>query len=434
VKVSPRARRVGAVLVVVFVLTTIWAAYYLYTETRVTAASSPRPVASYTEVGTNAFIASLKPNDLYNNSTEVSGGNVTLFTSITLWVNVTMFDSVVTNTTTSVDLSESFEAVLSTTAWSKTLFVSENATSTPAGTGASLVTRYDVKVASVLALANAIDAQLNFTAPFFTLTLDPVVTGTVGVGGVAQPIESAPSLNLTFASGLIVPSGLSYSSTGVVLSAASSTSSPASNGAVPYAALAASLGGLVGSVWFVSRVRETTTPPLDRIIAPYEEAIAETAATPHGDETIPVGQFADLVKIADTLGKPILRPTGTDPERPEFLVLDAGIAYSYRYPGSATVRGPVVPGGEPAPQYPATAWSPLALETILRLRQATDKIRTLSLDPDTATSVREQVHRVAELLRAGRDREAAREVQDLLASLKRREGGPSRGAPARARP
>ncbi len=340
--VTPRVRAIAAVLAVVFLLTTVWAIYYLDAQIQPSSTPAPTTVATYAETGLNTFAAAVSPSVLYNNSTEVYGGNLTLFTPITNWINVSMVYALVSNRTAALTLNESFSVTLSTAVWSKTLYTATNATSAVNSAFVSLQTRYDVNVSAVVTLATNINSQIGFVGTEFSLTLDPQISGNVSVGAIHQALTAEPALNFTFEASLIRPTGLNFSGSGALLLPAPASSSSPTPVVVPSAALALSLGGLGGSLWFATRrPEEVIEPPLDQMIAPYEEAIAETLTVRGSTTPIRVSRFADLVKIADTLGKPILRPLGPDLEISEFVVLDGDWAYTYRYPGGATGDGSV---------------------------------------------------------------------------------------------
>jgi hypothetical protein len=371
--VTPRVRAIAAVLAVVFLLTTVWAIYYLDSQIQPSSTPGPTTIATYSETGLNTFAAAVSPSVLYNNSTEVYGGNLTLFTPITNWINVSMVYALVSNRTAALALNETFSVKLSTAVWSKTLYTATNATSAVSSAFVSLQTQYDVNVSAIVTLATDINTQIGFVGSEFSLTLDPQISGTVGVGAIHQAVTSEPLLNFTFEASLIRPSGLNFSGSGALLLPAPASSSSPAPVVVPSAALALSLGGLGGSLWFATRrPEEAIEPPLDQMIAPYEEAIAETLTVQGSTTPIGVSRFADLVKIADTLGKPILRPLGPDLEISEFVVLDGDWAYTYRYPGGATsdaaMHVPPIPaagetvsdpmGASPGPASPGGIFRP----------------------------------------------------------------------------
>jgi hypothetical protein len=412
VRPSPRVRRLAGVLVVVFVLTTVWAAYYLYAETHPsTGGSSGTSVATYSESSVGEFVAAVRPSYLYNNSTEVYGGNVVLFTPITNWINASVSYSFDTNRTAAISLVETFAVTLSTPVWSKTLFTGLNSSSLPATTAATLAVRYAINVSSVVALATAIDTQLNYYGGGYTLSLDPVISGTVEVAGIEQSLASEPRMNFTFAGSLITPTGLAYASMGSLLAPGRPTTAGGLAAVVPSIALVGSVGGLCGSTWVATRrTEEEPMPPLDELVRPYEEAIAVIAGAPKEVTATPVATFADLVKIADTLGKPILRPAGPDPVRRTFFVLDGLLAYTYRYPGNS---GTAAPSEDGIDSLSGPDLSPVTSVLVRQLQQEIKRLQQLSLDAATAADGRRRVSRALDLIRAGAEAEAASEIEKL---------------------
>lgn len=409
---SPRIRRLAAVLVVVFLLTTLWAAYYLYAETHPSGGSpSGRAIAAYSQSSAGSFAAAVRPSYLYNNSTEVFGGNLTLFSPITSWINASIAYTLEVNRTAAVSLVETFSVTLSTSVWSKTLFTAVNSTSVPATTLATLDLRYAINVSSVVALAKTIDTQVGYFGSGYTLSLVPVIAGTVEVAGVEQSISSQPQLNFTFSGSLITPTGLAYASAGALLSPASPTTAGGITAIAPYVALIGSVGGLGGSAWVVTRrAEEAGVPPLEDLIRPYEEAIAVIATAPNEATATAVVAFADLVKIADTLGKPILRPAGPDSARQTFFVLDGPVAYRYRYPGDGAISGSI----ESFPTSPSGPGLPPSTATLVqRLQLEIKQLHGLPPDGAMASEARRRVSRALGLIRAGADAEAAVEIEEI---------------------
>jgi len=476
---SPRIHRVAAVLLVVFLLTTVWAAYYLYATTHpASTTSGSTGVASYSEIGANSFVAAVLPSELYNNATTVYGGNVTLFTPITKWINVSLVYFVTTNRSASISLNETFTVNLSTSAWSKTLYATTNSTANPATTAAGLVTHYDVNVSGIVALAAQIAQQVGYPSVDYTLSFQPSITGDVVAAGVRAPISSEPLLNLSFSGSLVRPDGLSYRHAGTLSVTTTPPGPDRSGSTVATLALVASVGAFGGSTYVATRrSRPEPLPPLAELLAPYAEAIAETGPLPGGTVIVPVSQLPDLVKVADTLGKPILRPSVGPSEPPEVVVIDGGIAYRYRHVPSpepvaaplptppTAVAPPTVPPSVaapalapapvspavPAPRAPPTAAvgpavpaaasplpSPPASEAppavyvpdlseleparrptptgsalLRRLRTQTGRLRVVRLDPWIRSVAVGLAHRAVELLRANEIAEAEKVIDGL---------------------
>lgn len=420
---SSRGRTIASVILIVCVLSTAWAAYYLYATVHPSNGGTGATLATFTEETTNGFVASLSPSYLYNNSTVVYGGNVTLFTPITNWINVSSVYVLTANRSVEYWLNGSFSVVLSTPVWSKTLLTSSNQSTRGSGPVATMMNSFDANVSRIVALATAINLQIGYTGSSYTLSLVPEISGSIWSGPTMQPIAEQPRMNFTFLGSLISPSGLSYQSSGEVVGPSPGTSSggPMAT-AVPLAALVTSVGGLGGSLWYVSRRRgEKVVLPLEQMIAPYEEAIAETQPVLGPSAPIRVDDFSALVKIADTLGKPILRPTGGPVAGDsEFLVLDGDVAYSYRYPGGA----PATPASAPAAPNEAAAWTtPPATASqrrlIRNLRQELYRLQDVPIDRRTANAIRTLTADIVDALRADDEGEAAVKVVDLTRLIDR---------------
>lgn len=414
---SRRSRQVAAGLVVVFLLVAVWAAYWTYAEFHPTGPSSGPVLADYSQESYGSFVASLAPSYLYNNSTEVHGGNVTLFTPITHWINATLITTLNTNRTAALSLREEFSVLLSTAAWSKVLFLSANSTSVPAGTGVTLETQYDVNVSAVVGLVNLIDGQLDYQTTTFTLSLDPFFSGSVQIPGQQQAVSFNPLLNFTFFGSTISPSGLIFSATGTMVGPVPNDSA----GLAGEIAIAILLGALVGvgvSAWVATRREaEPALPPLNRLIEPYEEAIATTEKVPDGASTTEVADFTDLVKIADTLGKPILWPTQGDRAKSALYVIDGSTAYRYQYPANGqAVTGPGPPS--PARTRPLRRWpTPNAERLAQELHRQIEVFRNLALDDRTSLQVIRRARRAAELLEVDHEMEAEIEITELARFL-----------------
>jgi hypothetical protein len=411
VKSTPRTRAVAAGLVVIFVLTTVWAGYYLYSVTHpIDSGPGVTDLASFSQGASNNFTASMRPSYLYNNSTEIAGGNITLFTPITKWINITDIYSIQTNRTATISVAESFTVSLSTDVWSTPLAGTTNSSSSYATTGLSLVTTFDLNVSAIVAKATSISNQLNYTAASYTVTLDPQFSALVEVPGAVSTTVFDPVANFTFAGPLIEPAGFNYTGDGV-LSVPNPPPAKATglSAAAPYLALVGSVGGLGGSAWVASRRPEDEPlPPLDEMTRPFAEAIAATSRPPPNVVPTPVDSLTDLAKIADTLGRPILRPREPDPLQRTFYVVDGPLAYSYVYPAG----GPSRPGGE-GEGDPEALESVLVLGLISRLRSEVLRANAASLDASATASARARIRQTVELIKAGRYGEARDKLDEL---------------------
>ncbi len=411
-KPSTRARRVAAVLVVVFLLTSVWAAYYLYSEVRPANASSDAPsLASYSQNSGASFVAKLSPSVLYDNATQIDGGNITLFTPITHWINVTINYTVTVNRTVGISVVDAFTVTLATDAWKKGLYDALNVTDFGVVASAALTFTYSVNVTAVVALENQIDAEVDYQASAYYLLLSPDINAQLSSGSTVGSAAFAPVLNFTFIGSLITPNGLAHDATGQVHGPTPASKVSLATVFLPALLLVGSVGSLGGSAWVASRRPEDDRlPPLDDLIRPYEEAIADTARAPKEAVATSVSSFTDLVKIADTLGKPILRPMGPDGSRRTFFVLDGLLAYTYRYPAGGMIGSS---GAATGTEMASSGWSPKATALIHRLQEESDRVRTLKFEPATVSEALSRIRRALDLIQAGNDDQAAIEVDQL---------------------
>ena len=332
---SPSLRTLAAVLLVTLVLLTVWSVYNLYSADRSAASPTPHTVASFSGLGQSDFVAALLPNVLCN-CTQVTGGNTTLFASITQWVNVSIESSVSLSIPGTISLADHFAVVLSTPVWSKPLYSALNESGAIAGTSATVQDHFSINVSMLENLTKQIDEQLAYTSAEATLTVSQVVEGTVSVDGLSGFVTVAPVANFTFTSATLTSGILQPASSGVLQSTAGT------DGPIPWSAYAFLIGAAAALLavvgWYVSLAprpgtEEEPLPDLEELIAPYDEVIAETRIAPDTPMVVPIERWKDLVKISDTLGKPILRPRAQPPAttRASFYVIDGEVGYVYRY-------------------------------------------------------------------------------------------------------
>ena len=443
-------RWAAPLLVVVFVLITVWAGYNLSSQLSASRApSAPTPILSFEGSGSYYYVATLAPNDLYN-STTISGTNVTLFAPVTRWINVTFVDGVTLDSPASTQLVDHFTVTLSTPAWSKTLDHAVQTNASANSTSLAIVDRYGLNVSWVENLSQTIDKELGYSPPQFTVTLTPVVTGDISIGSEEAPVSMSPFLNLTFAASLITLKGLPTNSEGGINSGPSDS---ANGGAVTdaYVFLAASLGALavsIGLLWATWRgTKSSALPDLDTLIEPYEEVIVGTTKTPEVSTILPVERWDDLVKVADTLGRPILRPFEgpNEPQGSSFYVVDGSVAYEYQYrstsahqeekttparePTEGALNSPAEPGAaiaarfEPAmsPATPTPISSTIA-ENLKwgaadQLKADIARIQSAKLSPTERARALELVRETARLVRSAKPSETQRILDEFHRAL-----------------
>ncbi len=425
---SSGSYRLPWVLFVVFCLAAAGAAYAIAVGLEPAPAPARSPIATFNATARNNFTAAVQPSALFGNATHVEGGNVTLFAPITNWINATLSTTFLTNRSASVSLHERFSVLLTTPVWSKEVYATWLNTSSPSTTGLAISAGYDANVTQLLALAASIDRQLNYTSPALTLSFMPSVTGSLTVAAVRQSVAFAPDLNFSFAAPEIVPSGLAYSSSVPVY--ASAPLPPPTGprlGAALVALLAGSLGAVVGTgAWMYGERGPRVRGPTATIEPPRFPTLVETGPLAFLPRTVTMRDFPDLVRVANAVGKPILRPVDPDLGGNVFLVLDGEVAYAYEHrplppPPPPAVAVAAEPEGGRTSEHRGIVLSQYASTLHRHLRYEARRMLRLHLDPEVLALAQDEVRRSIDALRLGADAVAAQAIEALTELLDRAE-------------
>ncbi len=143
--------------------------------------------------------------------------------------------------------------------------------------------------------------------------------------------------------------------------------------------------------WSSPRGNGSRSPSIEEIVKPYREVIVGTT-TPPAATRIEVRSWEDLIRVSDTLGKPILRFAlpGALPGH-TFYVRDGSTNYVFEFgsaPGGRTAPGPGHPEA-PSTSIPGPdRTSPVPI-TFSDVELATD-----GRQPPTATTDEAQVQRI----------------------------------------
>jgi len=328
--------RFTVIAVIVLVLVTIFSAYsVVYTQSLQTESQSVSTVGTYTLGGIYGYVATLRPNQVYNTTT-IGMGKGSLFVAITKTINVTYSGTVTLSQPGDVNLGTSYLVTLSGGVWNKTLGDSTQATRQTNTNIAAYSKSFLLNVTQIVAQAKAIGTELQYTTPSYIVQIRPVVTGSLLEAGRTVPVDFVAPLNLTLSNGVISPSETTYLYKGNLTSTVTVTyPSTYTYRDASYAFLAGSLVLLGLSTFYVLRVEKKESPApgeeMAQMTRPYREVIATTTLLPSGESQVPMEKWEDLVKVADTLGKPILEfmDKGEGFTRYVFWVLDGETTYIY---------------------------------------------------------------------------------------------------------
>ncbi|HTW55638.1 MAG TPA: DUF5305 family protein, partial [Thermoplasmata archaeon] len=161
-------------------------------------------------------------------------------------------------------------------------------------------------------------------------------------------------LTLNFSAGQITPTHLFSSSFGAYSPGGSDPPVAHPIPWLPISVLVAALAGAACLGYLTYRTyRRDGGPDLEAITRPFKEAIVDTSTPPPAGSRVDLPSWTDLVKVADTLGCPILRVRsggGGAEAGALFYVLSDGLAYVYRYGRPVALRAPAAAstvGGSP---------------------------------------------------------------------------------------
>src|SRR5579885_3349695 len=307
--------RLSAILLVSFLILTVFSIYLVIYTYQKPSNISEAPFAHFYQTADYSYVASLKPNSLYN-TTLYSSENATLFQSLVNSMNITFHYRLDSNITSDISIRENDSVLLSTSAWSKTLNVSVPMQLTKNNANyATLAKSFFLNMTSIQKLVNLIETQTAFTPQGYT-----------------YPLNFRPLLNMTVQRGLVSISSLTVSqSTNIPLGYGKNTF-PRYNLLYSYSLLGVSVLGTSASSLYLMKKRRVSTDVekvINSLVGPYREAIADVEAIPQYKVTIDLSEWKDIVNVADTLGKPILHYTYENEERHLFFVLDGEIMYRF---------------------------------------------------------------------------------------------------------
>jgi hypothetical protein len=326
------------IIAVVFLgLLSVFSAYaVVYTQGVPTQKQSTATLASISMAGTYDYVASLRPNTVYNTTT-LRMGQGALFVAITKSINVTFTCALTMSAQSNVNLSSSYEVILSGGAWNKTLGRSSGSVD-QAGVYTTVTSKsFELNLTQIEGLQKEIDGQLQYTAQSYQVQIRPVLTGQVSAAGKSVPLGLSAPLNMTFSAGVIEVNGTSYIQHGTVTGETEVTDNGAvQNRYVSYGLLAGSLILLAVGAFYLTRggkaVAADQVHELEMKVRPYREVIAASRSPPEGERRIAMSTWEDLVKVSDTLGKPIIEFIEGNADAPKlhsFWVLDGEVMYIF---------------------------------------------------------------------------------------------------------
>ncbi|MCW4020932.1 MAG: DUF5305 domain-containing protein [Candidatus Bathyarchaeota archaeon] len=316
----------------------IYGVYYTYQVPEVQ--KSTFPLIEYQHTAVYDYTASLRSNLIYGKTT-LGSGEGTLYLRITENLTVTFTYRFQSSIEANSTIAYSTKAYLRSAKWAKQL----NSTKTEGTiTGTEKQVEIPLKNVAFLSIATleSIANQIRQEMGVFATEYRVVITAEIQV--LAETAEGTideafnPTLEIIIKHGtadgdIIVVEGLETTKTGMISQEQIAYNYSLIIERSIYSVMTA--GALGWLIWRLRGIRLTRTPKpqkyLNEIIEPYKEIIAEAAQTPDEKSAVTslgVKSIEDLVKIADSMFKPIIHVQKGENGH-LFYVIDGSTRYEY---------------------------------------------------------------------------------------------------------
>ncbi len=337
-------RLVITVLLILFAILTLTSSLIVFCTYQIpTEKTSVATLYTYGNYGSFNYTATLRPNTIYNNKTTLQLGEGPIFTRITNAINVnftyTFQGSAPANLTVHYNLGKYLETPI----WQKQIGEVQQETINTTGTSTNLnignISPINISSAQNLVSDITKETGVTITQYNVTVTINMNIEANTTEGLINESF--APKLTMRFTSSfaegdIISIEGIQHSKTGEITridTIYQDWVNPQRYGS--YALFTISFIGLLVMIRVYARSKpaKPTKPEalIEEVIEPFREIISETVQEPQFKErftTITMKTLEDLVKVADTLAKPIVH-TRKPPETHIFYVIDETTRYEY---------------------------------------------------------------------------------------------------------
>jgi len=343
------------VLLSLFSISALYSTHQLPTEQEIVT-----PLYTYDEVGTYDYTATLKPNTIYDNRLTLKPGQGILYTQITESIDTFFNYTFQGDHNTNITITHSIDVSLESLNWRKDIYTipvkTQNYTEI---TTAQFSTNFNFTIDSIETLKNTLEVETRASAPGYNVTITPQILTTAKTEVDNQTLNITltaftPTLTYTFRYDQISSSSLEHTRPGERTHTQKIYRAWVMNQRyASYGFFAASLAGLAITSWAFTKTRPRArkpAKPIEEIISPFQEVIAESAEEPQFKEhhftpttTISMKTLEDLVKVADWLGKPVLSFQKSKSSRSAkstriFYVLDGTTRYEFTITAPSLTR------------------------------------------------------------------------------------------------
>jgi len=336
-------RAVITVLLVSFaILTLISIATLYYTHRTPTEEKLTVTLYTYESQGTFNYIATLKPNTIYNKTT-LGRGEGPVFTKITDHIEVNFTYTFQGTKPANLTVNYNVREHLETPNWTKQIGELQQKTIETKGTSTIIhvVDIPPIEISSVEDLINTVRLETGMSISRYNVTIATQMSIEANTSEGLINESFTPKLTIIFTSSMaegdvILFESFEHSKTGEI-TGTDTIYQPwvSTQRNFSYVLSIVSFSGLLLLIlpYAKSRPPKTKRPEalIEQAIEPFTEVISETTEEPRFKErftTISIKTLEDLVKIADTLSKPIVH-TRKSPGIHIFHVIDGTSLYEY---------------------------------------------------------------------------------------------------------
>lgn len=344
-----------AFLVAIFALLSLFSILSVYfTNQLPTEKIETTTLYTYKHMGTYDYIAKLKSNIIYNQS-ELEPGEGPLYTGITEYINTTLYYTFESSRDANVTIQYSVDVILGSPKWSKIFESTPQTTLNSVGNVTTFSNNYVINIASIQGLKNLLEGETGARVTDYNVTIRPEIH-TVASNNITTIDESfTPIMTMAFQHGTAAGNYISVGGLEHIRPDAIVNTQRIYIPGVMYQRYASygfcviTLSALAATTWAYTRTLIPSLKPekpMEEVIMPYEEIIAESAGEPtyEAEKTaIKMKSLEDLVKVADLLIKPVLsyeRAQSTTSRKSTriFYIIDGTTRYEFTITAPTTTE------------------------------------------------------------------------------------------------
>jgi len=322
------------VLVTIFVILTIiaLATFYVVHQTP-TEETLTKTLCTYESAADYDYTALVKtPNLVYGNKSLIGPEDGTLYTRLVRHINLTLTYEFTADQPAQVQITYTITQTLRASAW--TYEISRTAPTTTSQTQIQ-IQLLTINKTYLDGIKTKMDEETGVSTTTYTLEIKPTfnVRADTTAGRIVQVFT--PTITVSFQrtdkGDVTIIEPLHQTKTGALTETETVTRQDVIyQRYASYILTTTALAGLAFSTLFHIKTRPKIGKPLEKIIAPYKDIVAEAVEAPKNlaQTTITVKDLKELAKIAEILAKPIMHTA--EGQEHTFYIIDNNIIYQYK--------------------------------------------------------------------------------------------------------